>query len=130
VWKQVLDRMRKENPASVSLLEQCQPFFSERDELVLPFGRSYEGMAKLKFGGRGNGRKILDEVLAEVFGRKVAVKLEFAANGPAVAPIAPVPTSSRVSIDDFLEKHPDWKEVWEKLQLEAIERKPNPSSSG
>ncbi len=128
-WRQVLDRMRKENPASVSLLEQCQPFFSDRDELVLPFGRSYEGMAKLKFGGRGNGRKILDEVLAEVFGRKVTVKLEFVANGPLAAPIAPVPTSSRVAVDDFLEKYPDWKEIWKKLQLEAIERKPNPPTS-
>ena len=125
VWKQVLDRMRKENPASVSLLEQCHPYFSEQDELILSFGRSYEGMAKLKFGGRGNGRKILDEVLAEVFGRKIVLKMEFVANGPAAAPIAPVPGSSRVSVDDWLEKYPDWKEIWEKLQLEAIERKPN-----
>ncbi|HEU4436317.1 MAG TPA: DNA polymerase III subunit gamma/tau, partial [candidate division Zixibacteria bacterium] len=93
VWKQVLDRMRKENqnPAAVSLLEQCQPYFSKENELVLPFGRSYESMAKMKFGGRGNGRTILDEVLAEAFGRKVTLKLEFVANGPTTAQITPVP---------------------------------------
>ncbi|HXF48022.1 MAG TPA: DNA polymerase III subunit gamma/tau [Verrucomicrobiae bacterium] len=131
VWKQVLDRLRKENqnPVAVSLLEQCQPYFVKENELVLPFGRSYEGMAKLKFGGRGNGRTILDEVLAEIFGRKVALKLEFVANGPTAPPIAPVPASTRISVDDFLEKYPDWKEIREKLQLEAIERKPNPPSS-
>jgi hypothetical protein len=131
VWKQVLDRLRKENqnPAAVSLLERCQPYFAKENELVLPFGRAYEGMAKLKFGGRGNGRTILDEVLAEVLGRKVALKLEFVANGPAAAPIAPAPAATRISVDDFLEKYPDWKEIWEKLQLEAIERKPNPPSS-
>jgi hypothetical protein len=117
--------MRKENPASVSLLEQCHPYFSEQDELILSFGRSYEGMAKLKFGGRGNGRKILDEVLAEVFGRKIVLKMEFVANGPAAAPLTPVPTSTPVSVDDWLEKYPDWKDIWEKLQLETIERKPN-----
>jgi len=124
VWKQVLDRMRKENPASVSLLEQCQPSFTERDELVLPFSRSVETIIKKKFGGVGNGRKVLDEVLAEAFGRKVTLKLEFVANGPTAAPIAPVSTSARVSVDDFLEKYPDWKGIWEKLQLETIERTP------
>ncbi len=128
IWKRVLDRMRKENPASVSLLEQCQPSFSDRDELVLPFSRSVETIIKKKFGGAGNGRKVLDEVLAEVFGRKVGLKLEFIANGPMAAPIAPVPASRRVSVNDFLEKHPDWKDIWEKLQLEAIERKPNTPS--
>jgi DNA polymerase III subunit gamma/tau len=129
VWKQVLERMRKENPASVSLLEQCQPFFSERDELVLQFSSAVGRIVKNKFGGIGNGRKVLDEVLGEALGRKVALKLEFVANGPAAAPIAPVPTSTRISVDDFLEKHPDWKEIREKLQLEAIERKPTPPSS-
>lgn len=129
VWKQVLERMRKENPASVSLLEQCQPFFSERDELVLQFSSAVGRIVKNKFGGIGNGRKVLDEVLGEALGRKVTLKLEFVANGPAAAPIAPVPTSTRISVDDFLEKHPDWKEIREKLQLEAIERKPTPPSS-
>ena len=129
VWKQVLDRMRKENPASVSLLEQCQPSFTERDELVLPFSRSVETIIKKKFGGVGNGRKVLDEVLAEVFGRKVALKLEFVANGPTTAQITPVPTSPHILIDDFLEKYPDWKGIWEKLQLETIERTLIPPSS-
>ncbi len=129
VWKQVLDRMRKQNPASVSLLEQCQPTFNEREELQMSFSRSIETIIKKKFGGVGNGRKVLDEVLAEVFGRKVALKLEFVANGPTTAPITPPPTSSRVSVADFLEKHPDWKDVWEKLQLETIERKPNSPSN-
>jgi len=130
VWKQVLERMRKENPASVSLLEQCQPTFNEREELLMSFSRSIETIIKKKFGGAGNGRKVLDEVLAEVFGRKVALKLEFVANGPMAAPMPPVPASTRVPVDDFLEKHPDWKDIWEKLQLEAVERKPNTPSSG
>ncbi|MCI0329673.1 MAG: DNA polymerase III subunit gamma/tau [candidate division Zixibacteria bacterium] len=129
VWRQVLDRMRKENPGDVIFLEQSQPYFSEKDELILPFGRSYEAIVKKKFGGVGNGRKILDEVLSDVLGRRVVLKIEFVANGPAAAPVAPAAASARISVADWLEKHPDWKEIWDKLQLEAIERKPNTSGA-
>ncbi len=126
VWKQVLDGMRRENPATVSLLEQVRPYLSGQNELVLPFGRSYEGMAKMKFGGKGNGKKVLDEVLNSVFGRKIVWKMEFTANGGATSPLAPVPAgSSRLNVDDLLEKYPELKTVWEKLELEAVDRRPN-----
>lgn len=130
VWKQVLDRIRKENPGDVSFLEQSQPYFSDGDELVLPFGKSYEAIVKQKFGGRGNGKKMLDEVLAEVFGRKIGWKMEFVANGAASVSLAPVPPPTRIPVDDFLEKHPEWKEIWERLELEAMERKPNRPDAG
>lgn len=126
LWKQVLDGMRKENPATVSLLEQVRPYFSEKEELILPFSRSYEGMAKTKFGGKGNGKKVLDEVLAAVFGRKIVWKMELVANGGGVAAGVPLPVNAaRLSVDDLLEKYPELKTLWETFELETLERKPN-----
>jgi len=126
LWSKVLEGMRKENPASVSLLEQVQPYFSEKEELILPFGHSYAGMAKMKFGGKGNGKKVLDEVLNHVFGRKMVWKMEFVANGGSLPPIVSVPVkASQPAVDDLLEKYPELKTIWDTLELEVLERKPN-----
>ncbi len=126
VWKRVLDVIRKENPGHVSFWEQAQPYFNENNELILPFSRSYEGMGKMKFSGKGNGKKLFDELLNSVFGRKVIWKMEFTANGGATSPLASVPPgSSRPNVDDLLEKYPELKTVWGELELEAVERRPN-----
>ncbi len=126
LWGKVLEGMRKENPASVSLLERVKPHFSDKEELILPFGRSYEGMAKMKFGGKGNGKKVLDDVLNHVFGRKVLWKMEFVANGGSSPPIVSVPVkASQPAMDDLFEKYPELKTIWDTLELEVLERKPN-----